>query len=85
MPNHGSGFRRVQYTIVPLVPLSLGGDNYEVNLWPEHKQVKALRPALEYDLYLELRAGNVSQAEAIEEILFAKFHPETRALQGNAR
>jgi len=67
---------RKDYTIDHLIPLSLGGDNRRINLWPEHKAVKALRPNLEYDLYLKLRDGRISQDDAIDEILWAKFHPK---------
>lgn len=64
------------YTIDHLVPLSLGGDNRQRNLWPEHKAVKALRPKLEIELYVLLRDAKITQREAVETILCAKFHPK---------
>ena len=67
---------RKNYTIDHLVPLSIGGDNHQGNLWPEHKDVKAMRPKLEYDLYLLLKAAKVTQSDAIETVLCAKFHPK---------
>lgn len=66
---------RKQYTIDHLIPLSLGGSNHRVNLWPEHKEVKALRPTLEMELYVSLKDGALNQEQAIEKILDAKFHP----------
>ena len=45
-------------------------------LWPEHKEVKALRPDLEMKLYVKLRDGDVKQKAAIDQILEAKFNPE---------
>lgn len=67
---------RKNYTIDHLIPLSIGGDNEEHNLWPEHKEVKALRPDLEWKLYVYLRDGKIRQKVAIERILKAKFNPE---------
>ncbi len=66
---------RKDYTIDHLIPLSLGGNNRKPNLWPEHREVKALRPKLEYELYVKLRSGSLSQEDAIETIMWAKFHP----------
>lgn len=74
-----SSAEQSQYTIDHLIPLSLGGSNHEINLWPEHKDVKALRPTLEYQLYLQIRDGKITQAKAIDTILYAKFHPKGRA------
>lgn len=66
---------RTEYTIDHIIPLSIGGDNEETNLWPEHKRVKALRPHLEEQLYRALRDGKMSQDDAVEKVLEAKFHP----------
>jgi len=67
---------RKEYTIDHLIPLSLGGDNEDDNLWPEHKEVKALRPDLEIKLYVKLRDGKLKQRAAIDQILEAKFDPD---------
>ena len=75
---------RKDYTIDHLIPLSIGGDNRQINLWPEHKAVKALRLNLEYDLYLKLRDGKISQDDAIDEILWAKFHPKPQIQSSSA-
>jgi hypothetical protein len=60
------------YTIDHLIPLSIGGDNSEDNLWPEHESVKATRQNLELDLYNKLKAGEITQDEAVNQVLEAK-------------
>lgn len=67
--------QRKNYTIDHLIPLSIGGDNHRENLWPEHKEVKALRPELEVQLYNQLKVGKILQRAAIDKILEAKFDP----------
>ena len=64
---------RKSYTIDHLIPLSIGGDNSRLNLWPEHKKLKATRPALEMDVYVALRDGKVTQDEAVHWILREKL------------
>jgi hypothetical protein len=64
---------RTNYTIDHLIPLSIGGDNSEKNLWPEHRQLKAKRPHLEEEIHRQLRDGELSQRAAIDRILKAKF------------
>jgi len=66
---------RKEYTIDHFIPLALGGSNSIENLWPENKKVKALRPNLEMDLYLELREGKIEQELALEIIFDAKLDP----------
>lgn len=63
------------YTIDHLIPLSIGGDNSEKNLWPEHKSIKKLRKNLEFKTYNRLKSGEISQRQAINIILNAKFNP----------
>ncbi len=63
------------YTIDHFIPLALGGDNDPENLWPEHVDIKKLRYNLELDLYLDLRAGIITQEEAVEMIVHAKMNP----------
>jgi hypothetical protein len=67
---------RSSYTIDHIVPLSLGGNNAPENLWPEHVSVKALRQNLEYDLYLNLKNGHMTQEQAINIIMQAKYYPQ---------
>jgi hypothetical protein len=63
---------RGRYTIDHFIPLSIGGDNSDANLWPEHKLVKATRPQLEQELYLALSWGRIAQKNAIELIVREK-------------
>lgn len=72
------------YTIDHYVPLSLGGNNADENLWPEHKKIKELRKTLEWDLYQDLKSGRITQREAIEAIIYAKHNPplDIQALEG---
>ena len=71
---------RYRYTIDHFIPLSLGGDNAEANLWPEHRLVKATRQNLEEQLYNQLKRGQISQKAAVDLIYHAKTslkHVET--------
>jgi len=61
-----------RFTIDHFIPLALGGDNSDTNLWPEHVLVKATRPHLERELYLALEAGTMTQDEAIDIIVAEK-------------
>lgn len=63
---------RHRYTIDHFIPLSLGGDNLDINLWPEHVLVKATRPDLERELYVALKEGTLTQQEAIDIIVSEK-------------
>ncbi len=66
---------RAEYTIDHFVPLSMGGSNEPLNLWPEHKSVKATRQNLEQEMYLELNRGNISAEHAVGEVVTAKMNP----------
>jgi hypothetical protein len=66
---------RHEYTIDHFLPLSMGGSNQPQNLWPEHHNVKATRQDLEQDLFEELSSGQITQEEALREIVEAKTHP----------
>jgi hypothetical protein len=57
---------RHRYTIDHFLPLSIGGNNSDFNLWPEHKLVKATRPKLEIELYNSIKNGLITQEEAIK-------------------
>ena len=63
---------RHRYTIDHFIPLSLGGSNADINLWPEHVLVKATRPLLEQELYLALEQGKINQEGAIDIIVKEK-------------
>jgi hypothetical protein len=66
---------RDSYTIDHFIPLSLGGSNQIENLWPEHRAVKTARYNLETQLYNALRAGEITQRQALKEIETAKWNP----------
>lgn len=65
---------RDQYTIDHIVPLSIGGSNSELNLWPEHKEVKKTRPRLETCLFNLLKKDLIKQKIAVDFILKIKFN-----------
>lgn len=69
---------RNRYTIDHLVPLSIGGNNSVSNLWPEPKSVKRLRQNLEFEIYRAVKNNELTQAEAIQIILDAKFNPPVK-------
>lgn len=66
---------RHEYTIDHFVPLSMGGSNESVNLWPEHKAVKATRQSLEQDTYVALNRGEIGANDAVETVVHAKMNP----------
>lgn len=59
---------RHRYTIDHFIPLAFGGSNSEVNLWPEHVNVKATRQHMETELYWALVRGEISQRTAVTRI-----------------
>jgi len=69
---------RHRYTIDHFIPLAIGGDNSDSNLWPEHVLVKELRPNLELELYLGLKKGQLTQDEAIDTIIHEKMNVRDR-------
>jgi len=69
---------RNRYTIDHFIPLSIGGDNSDVNLWPEHKLVKATRPQLEQELYNSISRGRITQKQAVEIIVREKTKLQRR-------
>lgn len=64
-----------RYTIDHFIPLSLGGNNAETNLWPEHKLIKQTRADLELKLFQQLSNGTITQQQAIDTIYREKLHP----------
>jgi len=65
--------QRRSYTIDHIICLCIGGSNWDKNLWPEHKTLRDYRKPLEYDLYLYVREGRISQKCAVEIIKESKF------------
>jgi len=62
---------RERFTVDHIIPLSLGGNNSEDNLWCQHRSLNVT--GLEYEMYLDLRDGKKTQEEAVRVILEAKF------------
>lgn len=62
---------RSQYTIDHLIPLSLGGSNRIMNLWPQHRDDSTAQ--LEFRLYLKVRDGDMLIQEAYNVILKEKY------------
>ncbi|MBI3565201.1 MAG: hypothetical protein HY079_08400 [Elusimicrobia bacterium] len=59
------------YEFDHLIPLAIGGDSSVDNLWPQpdqDNQGSAGKDRLENDLYLQMKAGTITQAEAVKRI-----------------
>lgn len=63
---------RKHYKVDHIIPLSIGGDNSDDNLWCQHESIDTVR--LEYALYMKLKKGKIIQQEAFDIILDAKFN-----------
>jgi hypothetical protein len=75
------------YEFDHLIPLSLGGNSHVENLWPEpnsQNQGNAGKDQLELQLYLKIRDGKITQAEAVKQIYdwFRTNHPAQAAKMG---
>ncbi len=62
---------RTNYTVDHIIPLSIGGSNDDDNLWCQHYSLNVTH--LEYQTYQQLKKGEITQQEAIEIVLNAKF------------
>jgi hypothetical protein len=58
----------VNYQIDHFYPLGLGGSNDPGNLWPLIYDDARAKAKIEDELYLQLRDGQITQAQAIDEI-----------------
>jgi len=66
---------RHDFKIDHYIPLCMGGDNDEENLWPQHKSVYVITDPLEHSLCRKMIDGRIRQAEAVEIIKRAKANP----------
>jgi len=57
-----------QYEFDHLIPLSLGGSDSLENIWPQRLDAAHVKDQLEEQLYLELQAGKITQADAVKQI-----------------
>ncbi|MBI3554011.1 MAG: hypothetical protein HY077_16060 [Elusimicrobia bacterium] len=69
------------YEFDHLIPLAIGGDSHVDNLWPQPRgnpDGSDDKDKLEYDLFLQMQAGTITQAEAVKRIYdwFRSAHPE---------
>jgi hypothetical protein len=74
-----------EYTIDHLIPLSIGGSNRIENLWPEHKSIKLSRLHFEEEIMNAVQYGQLTQAQAIEQVRQEKFDPKNRPESGPSR
>jgi hypothetical protein len=59
-----------QYEFDHLIPLGIGGSDDESNIWPQPLDAdNDDKDRLEEQLYLEMRDGQITQADAVAEIL----------------
>ncbi len=65
---------RDKFKIDHYIPLCMGGDNAQSNLWPQYESVYAHTDLLEMQLCLALERGLLTQAETIDQITDAKNH-----------
>lgn len=65
---------RTDFTVDHIIPLSLGGSNHDDNLWCQHKSLAVT--SLENKLFKLISDGSITQEEAIEQILKAKFRED---------
>lgn len=65
---------RTEYTVDHIIPLSLGGSNADENLWCQHHSDAVTH--IEYQAYLQLKDGELTQQEAVNKVLTAKFEKD---------
>lgn len=62
---HIGEMKRVDFKIDHYIPLCMGGSNREDNLWPQHRTVFEITDQMEFVSCEKLKAGLISQKEAI--------------------
>jgi hypothetical protein len=58
-----------EYEFDHLIPLGIGGSDDESNIWPQPKDEAVDKDKLEEQLYIALRDGTMTQADAVSTIL----------------
>lgn len=74
---------RKNYTVDHIIPLSIGGSNSFENLWCQHKNINSSR--IEFEIFLKVRDGEMSQAEAVHFIMKYKFNPRIQPRDNNLK
>ena len=75
----GYGIRKMprnDFKIDHFIPLSIGGSNSVLNLWPQHKSVYEYSDPLESQVSDLMVKGRIKQAEAVQVIRDCKLHLE---------
>jgi len=67
---------RVNYTIDHIVPLSLGGSNNRINLWPQHKSIST--SVRETELWRAVSSGSMHPTEAVNRVIELKMQGEIK-------
>lgn len=62
------------FKIDHFIPLCMGGSNDVINLWPQHKSVYSITDPIEELLCTKLSEGVLSQKQAVEYIIQAKYN-----------
>ena len=57
-----------QYEFDHFIPLAIGGSNDASNLWPQRLDEAQAKDGLEVSLYAAMKAGNVTQDSAVQQI-----------------
>jgi hypothetical protein len=68
---------RQSFIIDHLIPLSIGGNNSRENLWPEHHTIRDRQIRFEQEVFDEVSAGKLTQAQAVEKVRAVKFNPDS--------
>lgn len=62
------------FKIDHFIPLCMGGSNDPINLWPQHKSLYTLTDSVEELLCKKLSVGLLTQKQAIDYIIQAKYN-----------
>jgi hypothetical protein len=73
------------YEFDHLIPLAIGGDSHIDNVWPQPHGPNGsyVKDRLEEQLYLQMKAGTITQAEAVQQI-YAWFNTTQASARATA-